>query len=61
MSDIFGRKACLIFAYCIFAVGCLLCSFADSMFELVAARALAGIGGGGMSTCVISIDFLGVP
>lgn len=50
MSDIFGRKACLLFAYSIFALGCLFCGLARTMSELIAARAFAGIGGGGMST-----------
>ncbi|KAH9934029.1 MFS general substrate transporter [Epithele typhae] len=50
LSDIFGRKACLLVAYTIFATGCLFCGLARNMTELVVARALAGVGGGGMST-----------
>ncbi|KAI0931747.1 hypothetical protein AcW2_000569 [Taiwanofungus camphoratus] len=50
LSDIFGRKACLIFAYLVFALGSLFCGLASSMTGLIAARALAGIGGGGMTT-----------
>ncbi|RDX40654.1 MFS general substrate transporter [Lentinus brumalis] len=50
LSDIFGRKSCLLFAYFVFALGCLFCGLARNMTELIAARALAGIGGGGMST-----------
>ncbi|THH10361.1 hypothetical protein EW145_g1391 [Phellinidium pouzarii] len=52
MSDIFGRKPCLLFAYAVFGIGCLLCGVARNMNELIAARALAGLGGGGMSTVV---------
>ncbi|KAF8993605.1 member of the major facilitator superfamily [Cyathus striatus] len=52
LSDIFGRKNCLIFAYTIFAIGCLLCGLARNMNELIAARAFTGIGGGGMQTLV---------
>ncbi|KAF9445146.1 member of the major facilitator superfamily [Macrolepiota fuliginosa MF-IS2] len=52
LSDIFGRKSCLLFAYAIFAVGCLWCGSARSMNELIASRAFAGIGGGGMQTLV---------
>ncbi|KAI5832975.1 MFS general substrate transporter [Schizophyllum commune Tattone D] len=52
LSDIFGRKACLLFAYTVFALGCLFCGLARNMTELIAARALAGAGGGGMSTVV---------
>ncbi|TVY78521.1 Vacuolar membrane amino acid uptake transporter fnx2 [Lachnellula suecica] len=56
LSDIFGRKAALLFAYAVFGVGCLLCGLARTLPELVAARAIAGIGGGGMTT-VVSILF----
>ncbi|TFK33386.1 member of the major facilitator superfamily [Crucibulum laeve] len=52
LSDIFGRKNCLLFAYSIFAIGCLLCGLARNMTELIAARAFAGIGGAGMQTIV---------
>ncbi|VDB92534.1 unnamed protein product [Peniophora sp. CBMAI 1063] len=52
MSDIFGRKPCLMFAYVIFSIGCLACGYARNMTELIAARAFAGIGGGGMQTLV---------
>lgn len=52
LSDIYGRKGCLLFAYAVFGIGCLLCGLARNMNELIAARALAGLGGGGMSTVV---------
>ncbi|KAK4547157.1 hypothetical protein LTR36_001378 [Oleoguttula mirabilis] len=52
LSDIFGRKACLLFAYTIFGIGCLCCGLAQNMSQLIAARAFAGIGGGGMTTVV---------
>lgn len=52
LSDIFGRKACLLFAYLVFGLGCLFCGLARNMGELIAARAFAGIGGGGMTTVV---------
>ena len=38
MSDIFGRKSCLLFAYAIFGLGCLWCGLAGSMNQLIAAR-----------------------
>ena len=38
LSDIFGRKACLMFAYTIFGLGCLFCGLARNMNELIAAR-----------------------
>ncbi|KAF2279538.1 MFS general substrate transporter [Westerdykella ornata] len=52
LSDIFGRKECLLFAYVIFGVGSFCCGLARNMSELIAARAFAGIGGGGMTTVV---------
>ncbi|KAJ4326408.1 hypothetical protein N0V94_000083 [Neodidymelliopsis sp. IMI 364377] len=51
LSDIFGRKECLLFAYLIFGIGSTACGFARTIGELIAARAFAGIGGGGMSVC----------
>ncbi|RDL40614.1 MFS general substrate transporter [Venustampulla echinocandica] len=50
LSDIFGRRAALLFAYSIFGIGCLFCGLARNLEELVGARAFAGIGGGGMTT-----------
>lgn len=52
LSDIFGRKSSLLFAYAVFSIGCLACGLSTSLEQLVAARAFAGIGGGGMTTVV---------
>lgn len=52
LSDIFGRKQVLIFAYAVFGLGCLGCGLAGSFWQIVAARAFSGIGGGGMTTVV---------
>ncbi|KAL4949405.1 major facilitator superfamily-domain-containing protein [Aspergillus filifer] len=52
LSDIFGRKACLLFAYAVFGIGCLACGLAGSIQQLIAARVFQGIGGGGMTTVV---------
>lgn len=38
LSDIFGRKPCLLFAYAIFGIGCLGCGLARDINELIAAR-----------------------
>ena len=56
LSDIFGRKSCLLWAYTIFGTGCVFCGLARNMEQLILARAYAGIGGGGMNT-VVSIMF----
>jgi hypothetical protein len=42
MSDLFGRKSALLFAYFTFGLGCLLCGLSRNLKELVAARAFAG-------------------
>jgi MFS family permease len=52
LSDIFGRKECLLFAYVVFGIGSTCCGLAQTMNQLIAARAFAGIGGGGMTTVV---------
>ncbi len=54
LSDIFGRKECLLFAYGVFGLGCLGCGLAQSMVQLCVARGVAGVGGGGM-TAVVAI------
>ncbi|KAL8688127.1 MAG: hypothetical protein Q9218_005881 [Villophora microphyllina] len=48
LSDVFGRKACLVFAYAVFALGSLVCGVTPSMAGLIAGRAIQGVGGGGM-------------
>jgi len=52
LSDIFGRKQCLLFAYVVFGLGCLGCGMAQNMVQLCVARAVAGIGGAGMAPVV---------
>ncbi|KAK7470834.1 hypothetical protein VKT23_002251 [Stygiomarasmius scandens] len=47
LSDILGRKGAMLLALSLFGSGTLLCGFAPSMEFLIAARALAGMGGGG--------------
>lgn len=38
VSDIFGRKPVLLFAYSVFGIGCLFCGLARNIDELIAAR-----------------------
>lgn len=38
LSDIFGRKACLLYAYAFFGLGCLFCGLARDIQQLIAAR-----------------------
>ncbi|EAL88587.1 putative MFS multidrug transporter [Aspergillus fumigatus Af293] len=51
LSDIFGRRACLLFSYFVFGLGCLFCGLARNIHELIAAReeyCLTILAGGGM-------------
>lgn len=48
VSDIFGRKPMLLVANIIFMVGSLVAALSNSIGMLIAARAVQGIGGGGL-------------
>lgn len=50
ISDAFGRQSALLFAAAFFFIGSFLCGAADGLWSLVAARIIAGIGGGGLNT-----------
>jgi EmrB/QacA subfamily drug resistance transporter len=48
LSDIYGRRAVLLLAIGIFIVGSIACALAPTLWALVLARGLQGIGGGGL-------------
>jgi EmrB/QacA subfamily drug resistance transporter len=48
LSDIYGRRAMMLAAIGIFILGSVACALATSMTMLVLARALQGLGGGGL-------------
>ncbi len=48
LSDIYGRRAMMLTAIVIFIAGSVACALAPSMTALVLARALQGLGGGGL-------------
>ncbi len=48
LSDIYGRRAMIITAMALFMVGSILCALAPNMIVLIIARALQGLGGGGI-------------
>ncbi|MDB5379860.1 MAG: Drug resistance transporter EmrB/QacA subfamily, partial [Rubritepida sp.] len=48
LSDIYGRRKLLLVALAIFALASALCALATSLGELIAARALQGVGGAGL-------------
>lgn len=45
----------MLFASCVFFIGSLLCGMATNLWALVIARAIAGIGGGGINWYCISL------
>ncbi|KAJ3296318.1 hypothetical protein HDU79_007002 [Rhizoclosmatium sp. JEL0117] len=55
LADIFGRKSIFLLAIGIFELGSLLCGVATSMNMLIAARAIAGVGGSGIFSLAIII------
>jgi EmrB/QacA subfamily drug resistance transporter len=48
LSDLYGRRALFTTAIVIFLIGSILCGMASSMGMLIGARALQGLGGGGL-------------
>src|SRR4051794_14798781 len=48
LGDLYGRKLVLQAALLIFLVGSVLCGLAQGMTELIAFRAIQGLGGGGL-------------
>ena len=47
LSDIYGRRKLLLVALVMFAIASALCALAATLWQLIAARALQGIGGAG--------------
>ncbi|MCX5043208.1 MFS transporter [Aldersonia sp. NBC_00410] len=55
LSDMYGRKPFYLAAISIFLVGSLLCTTAQSMYELAAFRAFQGLGAGGLLSLALTI------
>ena len=55
LADLAGRRAAHITALTFFTLGTILCALAPSMNTLIAARGLAGVGGGGINTVGVII------
>lgn len=48
LSDIYGRRAMIITSLSLFLIGSVLCAIAPNILTLILARALQGLGGGGI-------------
>jgi EmrB/QacA subfamily drug resistance transporter len=55
LGDLYGRKIVLQSAIVIFLVGSALCGLAQGMTELIAFRALQGLGGGGLIVTTMAV------
>ena len=55
LGDLYGRKRLLQTAIVIFLAGSALCGIAQNMTELIAFRALQGLGGGGLMVTAIAV------
>src|SRR4051794_25734741 len=55
LSDIYGRKRFFLAAITIFVLGSAACSFATSMDQLAACRAIQGLGAGGLFSLALAI------
>ena len=55
LGDLYGRKIVLQTAIVIFLVGSALCGLAQNMGELIAFRALQGLGGGGLIVTTMAV------
>jgi EmrB/QacA subfamily drug resistance transporter len=55
LSDLYGRRALFGTAIAVFLVGSLQCGFATSMGQLIAGRAVQGLGGGGLVSLALTI------
>src|SRR3954452_23344643 len=54
-GDLYGRKSTLQVAIVIFLIGSVLCGIAQNMPELIAFRAVQGLGAGGLITTTIAV------
>ncbi|NUR31054.1 MAG: MFS transporter, partial [Catenulispora sp.] len=55
LSDMYGRRPLLVAAIVLFVAGSVVCGLAQDMGQMVAGRAVQGLGGGGVTAMAITI------
>ncbi|MYW68528.1 DHA2 family efflux MFS transporter permease subunit [Streptomyces sp. SID8379] len=55
IGDLYGRKGCYLASIAVFLVGSVLCGLAQDMGQLIAFRALQGVGAGGLFVGALSL------
>jgi EmrB/QacA subfamily drug resistance transporter len=55
LSDIYGRRPLYLWAILLFIVGSLSCGLAQSIYQLAAARAVQGLGAGGLTSLALAV------
>ncbi|WP_373356630.1 MDR family MFS transporter [Pseudoroseicyclus sp. CXY001] len=55
LGDLYGRRNMVFISVTLFLIGSVLCGMANSMLFLILARALQGLGGGGIFVLVLSV------
>jgi EmrB/QacA subfamily drug resistance transporter len=55
ISDLYGRRPVLLFAIATFLVGSLLAGMSQEMWQLIATRAIQGLGAGGLMTLAFTV------
>ena len=60
LTDIFSRSSGLVVSNCLFALGNLICGFAEEEWTMLLGRVLAGVGGGCLNSIatIIASDFI---